>query len=158
MIPLILFLAIAAVLFWQFQRNAQGDDPSTLESALIGKPVPDIQHQALFDQGALYPAAIFASGKPVLLNIWATWCPTCATEQQFLNTLTAQGIQMIGLNFKDNRTKAQQWLVHSGDLYQYNLFDVKGIIRYFHAGELTSALWNKEIKPQWDKLSQGDLQ
>lgn len=179
MIPLAIFAVIAAVLFWQLQRNAQGDDPSTLESALIGKPVPDIQRQALFDQGMVYPAAIFASGKPVLLNVWATWCPTCAAEHQFLNTLKAQGIPVIGLNFKDDRTKAQAWLTHRGDPYQYNLFDGngmagldlgvygapetflidgKGIIRYRHAGELTLALWNKALKPQWDKLNRESAQ
>lgn len=179
MIPLVLFVVISAVLFWQLQRNAQGDDLSTLESALIGKPTPDIQRQSLFDQGTVYPPAIFASGKPVLLNVWATWCPTCAAEHQFLNTLKAQGIPVIGLNFKDDRTKAQEWLTRRGDPYQYNLFDGngmagldlgvygapetflidgKGIIRYRHAGELTNALWNKELKPLWDTLSKENAQ
>lgn len=40
LIPLIIFLAIAAALLWQLARNAEGDDPTNLESALIGKPVP----------------------------------------------------------------------------------------------------------------------
>lgn len=34
-IPLALFLALAAALFWQLMRNADGDDPTTLESALM---------------------------------------------------------------------------------------------------------------------------
>ena len=38
LIPLIIFLAIAAALLWQLARNAEGDDPTNLESALIGKP------------------------------------------------------------------------------------------------------------------------
>lgn len=38
-IPLVLFLALAAALFWQLMRNAEGDDPTTLESALIGKQI-----------------------------------------------------------------------------------------------------------------------
>ncbi|STI84957.1 thiol:disulfide interchange protein (cytochrome C-type biogenesis protein) [Escherichia coli] len=36
LIPLIIFLAIAAALLWQLARNAEGDDPTNLESALIG--------------------------------------------------------------------------------------------------------------------------
>ena len=40
LIPFIIFLIIAAALLWQLARNAQGDDPTNLESALIGKPVP----------------------------------------------------------------------------------------------------------------------
>ena len=33
LIPLIIFLAIAAALLWQLARNAEGDDPTNLESA-----------------------------------------------------------------------------------------------------------------------------
>ncbi|VTN09592.1 Cytochrome c biogenesis protein CcmG [Raoultella terrigena] len=42
-LPLALFLALAAALFWQLMRNADGDDPTTLESALVGKPVPEFR-------------------------------------------------------------------------------------------------------------------
>lgn len=40
LLPLLIFLLIAAALLWQLARNAQGDDPTNLESALTGKPVP----------------------------------------------------------------------------------------------------------------------
>lgn len=38
LLPLLIFLLIAAALLWQLTRNAQGDDPTNLESALTGKP------------------------------------------------------------------------------------------------------------------------
>ncbi len=47
LIPLIIFLAIAAALLWQLARNAEGDDPTNLESALIGKPVPKFRLESL---------------------------------------------------------------------------------------------------------------
>ena len=40
LIPLIVFLAVASAFLVQLGRNAQGDDPKALESALVGKPVP----------------------------------------------------------------------------------------------------------------------
>lgn len=40
LIPFVIFLVIAAALLWQLARNAEGDTPTNLESALIGKPVP----------------------------------------------------------------------------------------------------------------------
>ena len=40
LIPLIIFLAIVVAFLVQLGRNAQGDDPKALESALVGKPVP----------------------------------------------------------------------------------------------------------------------
>ena len=76
-IPLILFLLLAAALLWQLVRNANGDDPTTLESALIGKPVPVFRLESLDEPGKTYDQAALTSGKPVLLNVWATWCPTC---------------------------------------------------------------------------------
>ncbi|MDI5568661.1 molybdopterin-dependent oxidoreductase, partial [Salmonella enterica subsp. enterica serovar Kentucky] len=33
LLPLLIFLLIAAALLWQLARNAQGDDPTNLESA-----------------------------------------------------------------------------------------------------------------------------
>ena len=36
LIPLIIFLAVAAAFLVQLGRNAQGDDPKALESALVG--------------------------------------------------------------------------------------------------------------------------
>ncbi len=36
LLPLLIFLLIAAALLWQLTRNAQGDDPTNLESALTG--------------------------------------------------------------------------------------------------------------------------
>ena len=38
-IPLILFLLLVAAFMVQLTRNAGGEDPTMLESALIGKPV-----------------------------------------------------------------------------------------------------------------------
>ncbi len=90
-IPLVLFLALAAALFWQLMRNAEGDDPTTLESALIGKPLPEFRLEALNTPGQTLDRRTLIDGKPLLLNVWATWCPTCRAEHQFLNGLAQQG-------------------------------------------------------------------
>jgi hypothetical protein len=50
-IPLALFLLLAMALFWQLMRNAEGDDPTMLESALIGKPLPEFRLEALTAPG-----------------------------------------------------------------------------------------------------------
>ena len=110
LIPLIIFLAIAAALLWQLARNAEGDDPTNLESALIGKPVPKFVSNPLDNPGQFYQADVLTQGKPVLLNVWATWCPTCRAEHQYLNQLSAQGIRVVGMNYKDDRQKAISWL------------------------------------------------
>lgn len=164
LIPLIIFLAIAAALLWQLARNAEGDDPTNLESALIGKPVPKFRLESLDNPGQFYQADVLTQGKPVLLNVWATWCPTCRAEHQYLNQLSAQGIRVVGMNYKDDRQKAISWLKELGNPYALSLFDGdgmlgldlgvygapetflidgNGIIRYRHAGDLNLASGKK---------------
>jgi len=108
-------------------------------------------------------------GKPILLNIWATWCITCIAEHAFLMKITqSQNIQLIGINYRDDRATAIQWLKQHGNPYQIVLFDPngkaaidfgiygtpetfvidqQGIIRYRYAGMLTPDVWNNEIAP-----------
>ena len=78
-IPLVLFLALAAALFWQLMRNAEGDDPTTLESALIGKPLPEFRLEALNTPGQTLDRRTLIDGKPLLLNVWrwSFWRWTC---------------------------------------------------------------------------------
>ncbi|WP_034916208.1 MULTISPECIES: DsbE family thiol:disulfide interchange protein [Erwinia] len=173
-IPLALFLLLAAALMWQLSRNANGDDPSRLESALIGKPVPSFTLESLDNQGKTYDRTVLVGGRPLLLNVWATWCPTCRVEHHYLNALAAQGVRLVGLNYKDDRHKAIDWLNNSGNPYALSLYDgsgmlgldlgvygapetflidAKGIIRYRHVGDMNDEVWTKEVKPLWDKYN-----
>ena len=176
-VPLILFLLLAATLLWQLVRNNDGDDPMRLESALIGKPLPPFRLEALDQPGKIYQQGSLIDGKPLLLNVWATWCPTCKAEHQFLNTLAAQGIRVVGMNYKDDRVQAISWLHTLGNPYALSLFDGngmlgldlgvygapetflidgKGIIRYRHAGDLNQQVWQETLQPLWQHYSQGD--
>lgn len=175
-IPLVLFLLLAAALMWQLTRNAHGDDPTLLESALVGKPVPVFKLESLDQPGKIYNQSVLTDGQPILLNVWATWCPTCRAEHQYLNTLAAKGVRVVGLNYKDDRDKAINWLNTLGNPYALSLYDGdgmlgldlgvygapetflidgKGIIRYRHAGDMNERVWNSELKPLWDKYSKG---
>lgn len=50
-IPLVLFLLLVIAFLVQLTRNANGDDPTMLESALIGKPVPTFKLESLDQPG-----------------------------------------------------------------------------------------------------------
>ncbi len=171
-IPLILFLALAAMFLVQLTRNANGDDPTLLESALIGKPMPVFKLESLSQPGTTYDQSVLRSGKPILLNVWATWCPTCRAEHEYLNTLAAKGIRVVGLNYKDDRQKAVNWLNTLGNPYALSLYDGdgmlgldlgvygapetflidgQGIIRYRHAGDMNDKVWQQEVMPLYKK-------
>ncbi|TCW00369.1 DsbE family thiol:disulfide interchange protein [Biostraticola tofi] len=173
-IPLVLFLALAGIFILQLTRNADGDDPTRLESALIGKPVPLFRLESLDVPGKTFDQSVLHNGKPVLLNVWATWCPTCRAEHQYLNSLAAQGVRVIGLNYKDDRQKAVAWLNSLGNPYALSLYDGSGmlgldlgvygapetflidghgIIRYRHAGDLNETVWLQEVRPLYEKYA-----
>ncbi|MBK0034925.1 DsbE family thiol:disulfide interchange protein [Erwinia sp. S43] len=178
-IPLFLFLLLAAALMWQLSRNANGDDPTRLESALVGKPVPEFRLESLELPGKVYDRSVLLTGQPLLLNVWATWCPTCRAEHQYLNTLATQGVRVVGLNYKDDRLKAVNWLNTLGNPYILSLYDGdgmlgldlgvygapetflidgRGIIRYRHAGDMNEQVWRDELKPLWQQYSRESSQ
>jgi cytochrome c biogenesis protein CcmG/thiol:disulfide interchange protein DsbE len=109
----------------------------------------------------------------VLVNIWATWCFACRIEHPYLNGLAEQGVAIIGLNYKDNRLLAQQWLAERGDPYQMTIFDpqgtlgidlgvygapetylvdAQGIIRHRRVGVVDERIWNKEFRDLYNQL------
>ncbi len=171
-IPLIAFVALVAVFVTQLTRNAQGDDPTKLESVLVGKSVPTFELADLAEPGKHYDQSIF-KGEPLLLNVWATWCPTCHAEHQYLNQLADQGVKIIGLNYKDERAKAVNWLNTLGNPYLISLFDgdgmlgldlgvygapetflidAHGVIRYRHVGDVNSSNWPQTLQPIYQKM------
>ncbi|MGR3806388.1 cytochrome c biogenesis protein CcmG, thiol:disulfide interchange protein DsbE [Pasteurella testudinis DSM 23072] len=175
-LPLFAFLALVLVFAWQLMRNSAGEDPKALESALVGKPVPHFELPSLLTEQATQGNELFQQGKPLLLNVWATWCPTCYAEHQYLNQLAKQDITIIGINYKDKQDKAVQWLKNLGNPYQYNildekgmlgldlgvygapetfLIDCKGIIRYRYAGDMNESVWQDRFKTLFEQL-QGD--
>lgn len=171
-IPFALFMVLVAVFFVQLGKNAEGDDPTKLESVLVGKPVPEFRLEDLAEAGKLYDQGIFR-GEPLLLNVWATWCPTCYAEHTYLNKLAAEGVKIIGLNYKDERVKAIGWLNSLGNPYLVSLFDgdgllgldlgvygapetflidADGIIRYRHVGDVNERNWNDTLRPMYEAL------
>lgn len=162
-IPLGVFIAMG-VLFW---IGLGQDNKSVLPSQLIGKPFPQFATTALESGKAVSNADI--NGQPALVNIWATWCPTCKAEHEFLNTLAKQGVRIVGVNYKDDDFKAKQWLSAYGNPYVFNLsdpegklgldlgvygapetflIDSQGIIRGKHVGDLNAQVW-KKLQPQF---------
>lgn len=171
-IPLALFLLLVAVFVVQLSRNAGGDDPTKLESVLVGKTVPVFKLEDLAEPGKYYDQSVF-TGEPLLLNVWATWCPTCYAEHKYLNQLAARGVKIIGLNYKDQRSKAITWLNDLGNPYLISLFDgdgmlgldlgvygapetylidANGVIRYRHVGDVNPRNWQETLEPMYQAL------
>jgi cytochrome c biogenesis protein CcmG/thiol:disulfide interchange protein DsbE len=46
-------------------------------------------------------------GRPALVNVWGTWCPSCKVEHPYLNQLAEQGVVIYGVNYKDDNAAAR---------------------------------------------------
>lgn len=151
-------------------------DPRLVPSPLIGKPAPAFVLERL-DAPGQRVSADDLRGRPYLLNVWASWCVACRTEHPLLLELAAQGrIDLIGLNYKDERTAARDWLAERGDPYRLSLFDpdgklgldlgvygvpetfvvdAGGVIRYKHIGPLDADTIARELLPLLAGLAGG---
>jgi cytochrome c biogenesis protein CcmG, thiol:disulfide interchange protein DsbE len=173
------YLAVPAVFVVLFGVFLTGlfRDPTLVPSPLIDRPAPAFQLPQLLDPELNFGLADLKTGEPVLLNVWATWCVGCRQEHGMLVDLAQRGeIPIFGLNWKDDRQAALQWLERLGDPYvataedaegrvaidwgvygapETFLIDGNGIIRYKHVGPLTEEIWAREFRPRIAQLRQG---
>lgn len=164
-LPLVIFVGMG-VLFW---IGLHQEDKTALPSALIDKPFPVF----ILNTVESGESTNHLPEEPVLVNVWATWCPTCKAEHTFLNQLQReQGIKIVGINYKDDLVKAKQWLRAYGNPYMFNisdpdgqlglelgvygapetfLVDSKGIIRAKHVGDLNTKVW-QNLLPKFEAM------
>lgn len=78
-------------------------------------PLAGITVPCLGAPGKVDLAAALA-GQPALLNIWASWCPSCREEMPVLATYAAQpgAVPVIGINVRDRPADALTMLADNG--------------------------------------------
>jgi cytochrome c biogenesis protein CcmG/thiol:disulfide interchange protein DsbE len=169
-LPLLGFLGLV-VLFW----SQLGHDPTELPSARLNKPLPEFKLSVLND-----PMKVITQndlkGQVFLLNVWATWCVSCQAEHPVLKKLADAGVMIIGVNYKDDRKVALEYLASNGDPYRFTisddagsfgldlgvygapetyLIDQQGRVRYRIAGVISPQVWESELQPRYEALQQG---
>jgi cytochrome c biogenesis protein CcmG/thiol:disulfide interchange protein DsbE len=145
-----------------------GHDPHEVPSPLINKPAPAFQLPQLHEPTKTFSAQEM-KGKVWLLNVWASWCISCREEHPVLLELARAGaVPIYGLNYKDKREDAIEWLNDLGNPYLLSaadidgrvgidygvygapetyLIDRDGVIRYKHIGPLTPDVLQGKILP-----------
>ena len=120
LLPLAIFLALAALFFFRLGSG----DPSRIPSALIGRPAPDTNLPAVpglnARDGKPMPgiAAADFKGAVTLVNVWASWCVPCHDEAPLLTELGKDTrLQVIGINYKDAPDNARRFLGRYGNPY-----------------------------------------
>lgn len=130
-LPLVLFVGLAAIFLYQLMA---GGDPSEVPSVLIGKPAPKTVLPAL--EGVAAPAGGpvkglslpgSPDGKPILLNVFASWCAPCREEHPIMRQLAQDGrFHLVAINYKDKPENARTFLETLGNPYEAIGVDEKG--------------------------------
>ena len=102
------------------------DNPNELPSTRVGGPAPPLTDAALGDFPNVGPGDL-ARGEVTLVNFWASWCPPCRAEHPKLLEMAADGIPIIGVNFRDQNGPAVKYLTEDGNPFVGVAFDPNGV-------------------------------
>ncbi|MCQ0092004.1 DsbE family thiol:disulfide interchange protein [Roseovarius sp. M141] len=119
--PPVIFACLAGLFYVGMQRG----DPGALPSVFIGQPAPAVPDKPLEGRTLLTDADL-RSGDITIVNFWASWCPPCRAEHPQLEALSAEGLRVAGVNFKDDAGQANSYLQDEGDPFFALGFDPKG--------------------------------
>mgnify|MGYP000288825244 CR=1 FL=1 len=169
LVPIALFVALGVLLAFGLRL-----DPKKIPSPLVGKPLPAFSLPTL-DNPARIVSNADLKGRPVLINVWASWCTACRDEHPLLVELARAGVvPVIGLNYKDKPEDAHAILRRDGNPYGMVLVDASGrtgidwgvygvpetfvvdrdgVIRYKHIGPITPDTLKEVILPKLRELS-----
>ena len=173
LLPAVVFLALSGVLYVGVVHSP---NKSTMQSALLGKPVPAFSLPVLGNPGSTLSNTQLA-GRPWVMNVWGTWCVACREEHEVLLAIGRQNaLPLVGLNWKDEDDAAKEWLQQLGNPYSVVAVDrdgrtaidfgvygapetffigADGFVHYRHVGPMTEDVWQREFLA---RLPKGGLQ
>ena len=169
LIPLVVFIVLVAFFFVGLGLN-----PREIPSPLIDKPAPAFSLPQLHDPSKSFSVEDMR-GKVWIFNVWASWCASCRDEHPlWVDFARSNSLPIVGLNYKDQRPDALNWLRQLGNPYilsvmdsegrigidygvygvpETYLIDKQGVIRMKHTGPITPQVLQEKILPKARELS-----
>ena len=151
--PLALLLLVVAALVWRLANPAE----TTVRSKLEGQAVPAFALPAALPGKPALSSRDLATGKPRLVNIFASWCVPCIAEAPMLAELRSRGVSIDGIAIRDRPEDVGQFLARNGDPFERIgsdstsrvqlalgssgvpesfIVDGRGIVRFQHIGPI----------------------
>jgi len=162
LIPLIVFIILVIFLFLSLNSS-----PNRLPSPLIGKMFPVLEGADFYTNQKVNLNDLMAN-QLTLVNVWASWCITCRKEHQMIMDISQNNnLKLIGINYKDTKVDAEEYLKVKGKPFDEVIFDPKGkigmdlgvyatpetfiinkegLIIYKHIGEITKEVWSENFE------------
>jgi cytochrome c biogenesis protein CcmG/thiol:disulfide interchange protein DsbE len=151
--PIALLLILLAGLVWRLARP----EDTAVRSALVGQPVPKLALPPAVPGKPGLDSAALASGKPRLVNLFASWCVPCIAEAPILEELEKRGVAIDAIAIRDRPEDISEFLTRHGDPYasigadptsraqlalgsagvpESFVVDGRGVVRYQHIGPI----------------------
>lgn len=162
LIPLVIFIGLVAMLYMRL-----GKPTDIVTNTALERPVPTFELPLLSDTSRIMTNDNLPD-EPFLMNIWGSWCPTCIIEHPFLMKLEERGVNLVGVNYKDDIGNALGYLNKGGDPFSMSIQDLsgqfaldlgltgapetfvvdgEGVIRQHIIGEVNESNWQSRIAP-----------
>ena len=150
------------IIFIIFYKGLQNTNIYTPDSKTSFE-VPSVSVKLFNSDEIINTLEIFNSDKFYLLNIWSSWCIPCKQEHPILMKLAKNdNLEVIGINYKDTKKNANNFLKELGNPYDNIIFDNKGTnaIEWGAYGVPESFLINnnKIIKKYIGPLNKGSME
>jgi len=115
-------------IFTIFYRGLQDTNIYSPE-VKINTKIPSFSAELFYSNKIVNSFEIFDLNKYYLLNIWSSWCVPCRQEHPLLIDLAKnKNVKVFGINYKDNKNKAEKFLKELGNPYEKIIFDKNGTV------------------------------
>ena len=120
------FIVFSLLIFWQGLKKDNNYDTKNL----IGSTISNFQLSEINDDDKYITEEDLKKNTYTLINFFASWCAPCRSEHKHLINLSNKKnkIKIIGINFKDKKKNANNFLRELGNPYSFVGKDIDGKI------------------------------
>lgn len=153
-------LAGFVIFFFIFARGLNHPTNTVTPSALVGQALPEFTLPAAIPGKPGLATSDFRQGRPMVVNVFASWCVPCRAEATQLERLRQQGVNLVGIAIRDRPEDLARFLAAYGDPFraigadvdrrvqldigsagvpETFVIDGRGVIRHQHIGAINDA-------------------
>ena len=121
----LVFTLIVMIVLYTFYKGLK-IEVNYNTSDLINKKIESFSIKS-FNENSLFSEEDLKKNNFSLINFWASWCVPCRLEHENLMKLKElSNLKIIGVNYKDIKKNASEYLFDLGNPYNVLLIDTDG--------------------------------